>query len=234
MFLSELSREYSKNNMYIHRLLSSLESVGWVSKDPVSQKYAAGDDLVTFGLLLTCRFSLPRITLPYLYELADITNETTALSVRIGYERVWVQEIPAKHDKHRSVILGQRYPLWIGASGKSMAAYLSDAEIDTLINIRRRDVSAFTLGRTFNSDQYRNELKEIKKMGYSMSVGEYRPDVCVLAAPIIGKKQSVLGSIVVRGTLPSFSLEKARKYSTVILEMANNINREVQGLAQVQ
>ena len=229
--ISELSREYSKNQMYIHRLLSSLESVGWVSRDLVSQKYAVGDELVTFGLLLTYRLSLPKITLPYLYELADITNETAALSIRIGYERLWVQEIPAKHENHQSVVLGQRYPLWIGASGMSMAAFLSDAEIDALVNIRRREMSAFTFGRTFNSKQYRNDLKEIKKRGYAISAGDYRPEVCVLAAPIIGKKETVIGSIVVRGRLPSFNPEKAEQYSTVILEMANNINREVQGLA---
>jgi len=77
----------------------------------VSQKYKAGDELVTFGILLTYRFSLPKITIPYLYELADITNETTALSVRIGYERLFVQEVPAKHDSRHTVVLGQRYPL---------------------------------------------------------------------------------------------------------------------------
>jgi DNA-binding IclR family transcriptional regulator len=217
--------------MHILRLLSSLEAIGWVSKDPVSQKYTIGDDLVTFGILLTYRFSLPKITIPYLYELAEITNETAALSIRIGYERLFVQEVPAKHDHHQTVILGQRYPLWLGASGRSMAAYLSAAEINQLIDLRRREMAAFTLGRTFNPDQYRNDLEEIKKRGYAMSLGDYRPDICVLAAPIFGKKQKVIGSLIVRGKSPSFNLELAEKYSAVILEMTNKITREVQGVA---
>lgn len=228
--ISELSREFSKNKMYILRLLSSLESIGWVSKDLDSQKYTIGDDLITFGILLTYRFSLPKITIPYLYELAEITNETTALSIRIGYERLFVQEVPAKHDNHQTVILGQRYPLWLGATGRSMAAYLSDSEIDELANIRRREMLTFTLGRTFNPDQYRINLKEIKKRGYEVSLGDYRPDVCVLAAPIFGKQQKVIGSLIVRGKSPSFNLDIAEKYSAVILEMTHNITREIQGL----
>jgi IclR family transcriptional regulator, KDG regulon repressor len=229
--VSELGREHSKNKMYIHRLLSSLESIGWATKDPISQKYKVGDELVNFGLLLTYRFSIPKITIPYLYELSDITNETTALSIRIGYERLFVQEVPAKHDHHRTVILGQRYPLWLGATGKSMAAYLSDVEIDELVNIMRRELPTFNIGRTFNTDQYRNDLKEIKKKGYAMTLGDYRPDICVLAAPIFGNKQKVVGSLVVRGQLPSFNLEIAKKYGTVIMEMTNNITREIQGIA---
>jgi DNA-binding IclR family transcriptional regulator len=228
--VSELGREYSKNKVYIHRLLSSLESIGWVSKDRVSQKYKVGDELVTFGILLTYRFSLPKITIPYLYELSDITNETTALSIRIGYERLFVQEVPAKHDNRQTVVLGQRFPLWLGATGKSMAAYLRDTEIEELVNIMRRELPTFNLGRTFNTLQYRNELKEIKKRGYTMTAGDYRPDICVLAAPIFAKKQTVIGSLIVRGKLPVFNLETAEKYSSVILEMTNNISREIQGL----
>jgi DNA-binding IclR family transcriptional regulator len=226
--VSELGREYSKNKVYIHRLLSSLEAIGWVSKDRVSQKYKVGEDLVTFGILLTYRFSLPKITIPYLYELADITNETTALSIRIGYERLFVQEVPAKHDHRQTVILGQRYPLWLGATGKSMAACLSDTEIDDLVHMMRRELPSYNVGFTLNTAQYRNDLKEIKKRGYAITAGDYRPDICVLAAPIFGKKQAVIGSLIVRGKLPSFNPETAEKYSTVILEMTNSINREIQ------
>lgn len=229
--ISELSREFSKNKMYILRMLSSLEAIGWVSQDRVSKRYKVGNELVNLGALLISRFYLTKITLPYLYELAEIANETTAVSIRIGYERMFVQEVPAKHNDRHTVILGQRYPLWLGATGKSNAAYLSDAEIDELIKIMKRELPAFNLNLSFNADQYRNDLKEIKKRGYAMSAGEYRPDICVLAAPIFDQKQTVIGSLIIRGNLPRFNLEKANKYSAVIIEMTNNINREIKNLA---
>jgi DNA-binding IclR family transcriptional regulator len=228
--VSELGREFSKNKVYISRLLSYLEVVGWVSKDLVSQKYKAGDELITFALSLTSRFYLPKITLSYLYELSDITDETTALSVRIGYERVLVQQIPSKKDKQQTAVLGQRYPLWLATTGKSMAAFLNDDEIDELINIMRSEWPAYKV-RTFNTDQYRNELKEIKKLGYALSLADYRPDICALAAPIFSQNQTVIGALVVRGTSPPFTLEKAKKYCDVILEMTNKINREIKSIA---
>lgn len=230
--MSELSREFSINKPYIYRLLSSLESIGWVSKSSISQKYKAGNELVNFGFLLTSRSYLTKITLPYLYELSNITNETTALSVRIGYERLFVQQITAKHDNCQTVIMGQRYPLWLGATGKSMAAYLSDAELDALIDKMRIELPTFNRGLTFNTEQYRNELKEIKTRGYAMSVGEYIPDACVLAAPIFDKQQAVIGSLIVRGILPSFSMEKANKYSFVVLRMTHKISLEMQNMDQ--
>jgi IclR family KDG regulon transcriptional repressor len=227
--VSELGRELSKNKFYIHRLLSSLESIGWVSKDSVSERYIAGNELFNFALLLTSRFYLSKITLPYLYELSHITNETISLSVRIGYERILLQRMPSEHDKSDIGVLGQRYPLWLATTGKTMAAFLGDTEIDELINIMRRELPTFS-GHPFNTDEYRNELSEIKKRGYAISVGEYRPDVCVLAAPIFDQNQKVIGSLVVRGSSPPFTRERAEKYSNVILEMTNKINQEIKKL----
>ena len=229
--VSELSRELAKNKVYIHRVLSSLESMGWVSRDGASQKYKLGNELVTFGLLLTSRFYLTKITLPYLYELSDISNETTAVCIRIGYERMWVQEIPAKHENRQTVILGQRYPLWMGASGQSMAAYLNDAEIDELFGIMRKELPTFQAGQPKDIKRYRNDLKEIKKQGYAISAGDYRPDICVLAAPIFDQSQVVTATIVIRGRLPEFNPNRAKKYIPVILEMANKINLEIKDLA---
>jgi DNA-binding IclR family transcriptional regulator len=228
--VSDLGRELSKNKVYIHRLLSSLESIGWVTKDRNSQKYKAGNELFNFALLITSRFYLSKIVLPCLYELSDITNETASLSVRVGYERVLVQQIPSKHDKSKTGVLGQRYPLWLATTGKAMAAFLSDTEIDELVNIMRKELPAFS-GLPFNTDQYRNELKEIKERGYAISVGDYRPDICVLAAPIFDHNQKVIGALVVRGSSPPFTREKAEKYIAVILEMTHRINREIQDLA---
>jgi IclR family KDG regulon transcriptional repressor len=226
--VSELARSLSRNKVYVHRLLSSLESIGWVSKDPLSQKYKAGNELLNLGLLLISRSPLSKITLSYLYELSYITNETTALCIRIGYERVFIQHIPAKHDNHQAVVLGQYYPLWLGATGKAMAAFLDDEEIDELIEIMRREQPTLKMSVVFDIDQYRNQLKDIRAKGYAISVGEYTPDVCVLAAPIFDQRRTVVASIIVRGKAPSFDRETAEKYSAAISKMANDISGQIQ------
>jgi len=230
--VSELGRNLSKSKAYTHRLLTSLESVGWLSKDRDSQRYKVGDKLFSLALLLASRYHLSKIASLYLYELADITDETTALSVRIGYERLFVQQVPAKHDNQQMVILGQRYPLWLGATGKVMAAYLSDPEIDELLDIMKREWPTFNAPpSTFDTIQYRHTLNDIKKHGYAISVGEYIPDICVLSAPIFDRNQTVIGSLIVRGKSPRFNQERAIKYSPVITKMANNITRELQDMA---
>jgi DNA-binding IclR family transcriptional regulator len=227
--ISELARELSKNKFYIIRLLSSLESIGWVSQDQVTRRYKIGNGLVNIGLLLASHLYLPKIALPYLYELSEITDETSVLSVRIGYEHIFVQQVPVKHYHHQTVTLGKRNPLWLGASGKSMAAYLSNTEIDELVNIMARELPAFK-GLTLNTDQYRNDLEEIKKRGYAITVGDYLPDICSLAAPIFGKDQTAIGALIVRGKSPHFDPNSAEAYSSVLIEKTLNITREIQDL----
>ncbi|MCL2669755.1 MAG: hypothetical protein FWE89_03625, partial [Syntrophaceae bacterium] len=143
----------------------------------------------------------------------------------------FVQGIPAKHVDHQPVILGQRFPLWLGATGMAMTAYLSDAEIDKVIEIMRREHPIFNRETTFNTDQYRNKLKEIKKRGYAITCGDHRPDICALAAPIFDQTNAVIGALVVRGKVPSFDMEKAEKFSSTVVEMANKIKREIETLS---
>lgn len=225
--VSELGRELSKNKVYIHRMMSSLESSGWVTKNEASQRYVAGDELINFALLLSSKFYLSKITLPYLYELSNLTNETTALSVRVGYERVLVQVIPSKDDKSKVAVLGQHFPLWLAATGKSMAAFLSGEEINTLVKIMKRELPEYR-GLNLSVGQFRSELKEIKNQGYALSVGDYVPDVCVLAAPLFNPKKKVIGALVVRGSSPPFTLNLAKKYSPIMLRMTHQINKELQ------
>ena len=61
-----------------------------------------------------------------------------------------------------------------------------------------RELPAFS-GLPFNTDQYRNELKEIKKCGYALSVADCMPDVCVLAASIYVQNQTVIGALEEKG-----------------------------------
>jgi DNA-binding IclR family transcriptional regulator len=207
--------------------MSSMESIGWVCQDPVSQKYKIGTELFNFSLLLVARSPLSKISRPYLYELSHITNETSALCLRIGFERVFIQHIPAKQDNHRADVLGQCYPLWLGATGKSMAAFLDESEIDELMDIMRQELPGFKTGPAFDIDQYRNQLNEIREKGYAISVGEYTPDICVLAAPIFDQRRTPVASLIVRGILPTFIREKAEKYSAVVLKMANEISGQL-------
>ena len=224
--VSDFGREFAKNKGYIHHLLSSLESIGWVAKDSVSQKYKVGYKLFNFGLSVISRFTLTKITFPYLYELSDITNETTALCMRIGYERVYIQEMPAKHDNQQTVKLGQRYPIWQGAAGKAMVAFLTDMELQEMTDIMKRELPARKESHPLDVE-YQRKLGEIKKRGYAITLADYRPDVCVLAAPIFDRTRAVIGSLIVRGKSPAFSPKIAEKYGPVILEITSKINREI-------
>jgi IclR family transcriptional regulator, KDG regulon repressor len=226
--LAEISRELSLNKVSVFRILSSLEEVGWVIHEPFSQKYKLSENLLMFGLRLLSRIELQKIAGPHLYELAHLTGETTALSIRLGLERIFLQEIPGRYENVVIIPIGSSMPLWIGADGKSMLAFLPEDDIEKVIKHLDDPIPALTLlGCKVDVLTLKEKLAKIKEQGYDISAGEIHPDGCAVAAPIFGHNHTVIGSLRLRGLLPRFNPELATKYAPFVIKTANRISQEL-------
>lgn len=199
-------------------------------QEPIFKKYKLGDNLSMFGLQLISRIELQKVAKPYLYELTQQTGENSALSIRFGLERVFVQEIPGRHEARLTVPVGEHIPLWFGAAGKSILASMSENDIEKVIKQLDDPQPAMTfLGHEVDVRKLRRELIIIKRQGFAISVGERHPDVCAVASPIFDRNQMVVGSISLRGLLPRFNFELAQKNSSVIKKTANKISQDLGG-----
>jgi DNA-binding IclR family transcriptional regulator len=183
-----------------------------------------------FGLQLISRIELQKVALPYLYELTQITGENSALSIRFGLERVFIQEIPGRHEARQTSPVGEHMPLWFGAAGKSILASMSENDIEKVIKQLDDPQTAMTiLGHEVDVRKLRQELIVIKRQGYAISVGERHPDVCAVASPIFNRNQMVVGSISLRGLLPRFNFKLAKKNASVVNKTTNMINQDLRG-----
>jgi DNA-binding IclR family transcriptional regulator len=226
--VAEISRELSLNKVSVFRILSSLEEAGWVIKEHVSPKYRLSENLLMFGLRLISRIELQKVAVRHLYELAQMTGETTALSIRLGLERIFLQEVPGRYAIGTTIHIGANMPLWMGADGKSMLAFLPADDIEKVFKQLENPQLALTfLGRKVDVQKLKEELVKIKEQGYAISAGEYHPNGCAVASPIFGHNHDVIGSLRLRGLLPHFNHELAEKYAPFVTKIANNISREL-------
>lgn len=99
-------------------------------------------------------------------------------------------------------------PLWMGADGKFMLAFLPADDIEKVIKQLEDPQTALTLlGRKVDVQTLKEELIKVKERGYAISAGEYHPDGCAVASPIFGHNHDVIGSLRLRGLIPRFNLE---------------------------
>jgi DNA-binding IclR family transcriptional regulator len=223
--ISEISRELGINKTAIHRILKSLKQSDFVEQDPNSQKYAIGRKMIEMGASLLSHFSLRRISLPHLQSLLDITNETTALAMLIDLEGMVLDQLPSNHAIRWVVNPGKREPLWCGAFGKSMLAYMPYNTVKEVFDIfKSSETPILASGRAINVDKLNEDLTSIRTRGFALSVEERAVGNIAVASPILGYNNQVLGAISMGGPAFRFTEKLALSYGTLLSNTAEKIS----------
>ena len=223
--VSEISRQLGigKNNVF--RILSALESRGWVHQDIETKKYSLTGAMARVALKALSQLDIQEVSLPYLHELQQATGETSALSIREELERMFINSIPSSHNVRHVVAVGERRQLWYGSGGKAILAFMTEEEIEAVLDqFKKTGVSVLARGQAITVESLCEELTQIRKQGFAVAAGERYSEVCGVSAPIFNHNQEVVGCISVSGPVSRFDREKALLHSALIMEKAKKIS----------
>lgn len=226
--VTEVSKKFGLSKSSVYRTLSSLKNAKWAVQDAGTRKYSLGPALLELGLSMASRIDLRSASLSFLNELYNMTHEATLLTTRVGLERLYVDQIESEHEVRWRVELGKRFPLWLGAPGKAMLAYIDKKEIETVIdNLRNSGTHLYVSGQVVDVAKLRKELTEIKRQGYAISTSERLVAVASVAAPIFGRDRQVVGAISLGGPMPRFNVELAVHYGPLVNKTAQKISQRL-------
>jgi len=110
------------------RILSSLVSIGFVSRDPAGS-YVLGIRLQQLGCQVSDRVDIRAAARPLMELLRDQAGETVNLTVREGDEVVYVERATISRMMRVEQVIGSRAPLHVTAVGKLMLAEESDRAV---------------------------------------------------------------------------------------------------------
>jgi DNA-binding IclR family transcriptional regulator len=210
------------------RILHSLEKGQWVICDPDTGMYKIGYKLLELGLSLLSHITIKVVSMRHLSELRDITGETVGLSLRIGNERLFIEEMQSNHELRYITPLGKKFSLWYGAVGKVILANMKETEIAAILDeLKQLRVLRLPSGKLIDLDNLRTELAKIKRQGYAVSSGEREPGTSAVAAAIFNHHDEVLGAISVVGPADRFNKARLKKYSVLVSESAKNITQHM-------
>lgn len=223
--VSEISRQLDIGKNSVFRILSALECKKWVWQDNQTKKYNLTGAVAGVALKAISQLDIQEVSLPYLHELQAVTRETSALSLRMDLERMFINTVPSNRNVRHVPTLGESRPLWYGSGGKVILAFMSEEEIEVVLEqFKNSGVTALARGQVITVESLREEITQIKKQGYAVAAGEHNPEVCGVAAPILNHEQDVVGSIGLSGPMPRFDKEYALQHSTLLVETANKIS----------
>lgn len=215
--LTEIAREVDLHKSTVHRLLASLQQKGFVRKHPVSDKYLLGWSVLELLTNIYRSDELSSVVLPEMTRLRDTTGETVSLYIRSGLERIRIQAVESNEPVRNVANLGKVYPLYIGAAGKVLLAYADESMVEQVF----QDA---TIPHDFNRSELRNQLEDIRRDGYAISIQERDAGAAALAAPIFGRNH-FLAALSVSGPVSRFTPSRMGEYIDTIVQSSSRITK---------
>ena len=201
--VSMIARETGLSKAVAHRILRELVSGRFLRFDETTKGYLLGPGALSIGLAAMRELDVPAIAHRHLVTLSERTGETTTLSLRQGWSRVYVDQVLSSHEIRMSVALGTSHPLHAGSSSKAILAALPDGEVDDYVVHHRLD--SVTDATITSADALRAEIERIRTLGYAVSSGERQSGAASVAAPIYGAAGRPIGSVSVCGLQDMFT-----------------------------
>lgn len=205
--VTELASHLGLPKVTVHRILRSLCGRGIVQMDPASNRYALGPACLMWGMSYLRSLDIRTLALPELRNLTNITRETATLSLRVGDNRVYVEQTTPPREVIMSVALGVPYPLHAGASSRAFLSFLPDEEIEAYVARTGKKLTALTERTITDVSRLKAEAKEVRARGYTISAGERKSGAAAVAAPILDFHGQPCAVISVCGPEERFTAE---------------------------
>ncbi|WP_224816129.1 IclR family transcriptional regulator [Hasllibacter sp. MH4015] len=197
-----LSSPYPKATLY--RLLQVLTKQSMLTYDIERQTYAPGLRLVRLAHSAWQSASLAPVARPYLDALSAEVGETVHLAQLDGGQVLYVDKINARTPLQMYSQAGKVGPVYCTGVGKAMIAFLSDAEVEPIL--QQQSYHAFTPATLASPDSLRAELVEIRARGHAYDREEHEPGIICIAVPILTRSGRVLGAVSVTSSTSRTSL----------------------------
>ncbi len=213
--ISEVARRLNLAKSVTHRIVTTLVAAGLLGREETGSRYRLGPRAVELGLAAIGASDPRSVALPIMSELARTTGETMTMSLRAGTERVYVSQVESTQDVHMSVEIGRRFPLYAGASGRAILAFLPEDELDRYL--AHTVLAPLTPATITDPLNLREELRATRTLGYAVSHGERDSWAASVAVPWRAGGLTI-GSLSVCGPLARFSGERTAEFGRALLD----------------
>ena len=223
--LAEISAAADVDKATALRLLATLEAFRLVHRDEQSRKFTVGSG--AWQLANSYQAELKSIAEPHLRTLRDRTEETVSLVVARGLERVVVMAMEASHELRVVPALNRVTPVYSGASGKVLMAFMPEAERDRVIDLT--GLKPVNERSVTDRESFLATLEAVRRQGYAVSAGDVTLGAVAIAAPVSGPQGAVAAAVSLRGPEARLTADRVNRLAPLVVEAARGISQDWAG-----
>lgn len=222
--VTEIANHLGLSKAVVHRVLTTLAAKGFVETDEVSRRYRLGPTALALGVAYLDRIDIRTLARPRLQELSERTSETATLSLRYGWERMYVEQVTPNREVKMTVALAHAFPLHAGSSSKALLAFLPEEDQETYLAKHR--LEALTDSTIRDVEELRRDLAAVRSRGYAISFGERQPGASSVAAPVLDHQGQPAAAVSICGPLERFR-DKVEENARLLLKVTGDLSRQL-------
>ena len=207
MNLPELAAITGLSKSAVQRLTFTLESLGYLRKDPASKRYSVTPRTLELGMRYTTTSSLIESASPYLLDLNIKCGETVNLSEPDGLNMIFVSGYPGRRQISVQLPVGSRFPIYCTAAGRAFLSGSTTERVESIIGSSK--IRSYTPNTILDRAEIIRLVDDARMAGFAFANGEfYRGDINI-AAPVLGADGHAVAAVGVSVPVTRWTFENA-------------------------
>lgn len=220
--VTEISEHFGLYKSTVHNILSTLKAMEYLEQDEQSGKYRLGIQVFNLSKAMADTYSITKIAMPYMQEIANQTNERVYLAVPYRDEVLYLEAMyPEAAVELMRSILGERAKMYCTGLGKAMLAYMGEQKIREYLDTH--EFEAFTDKSITDKGIFYQELVCTRQRGYAVDDMEHEFGIKCIAMPIFDRSRKVYAAVSISGIATHFTEENIDKWAMLLKKYVSKI-----------
>ncbi|MGR3615681.1 MAG: IclR family transcriptional regulator [Paracoccaceae bacterium] len=222
---TEINLELGLPKQTVHRLCTTLEQAGFLTRQGNSRRYQPARRLrdLSAGLLDGARLHIARHQI--LVQIARDANETVNFVVPEEDGMSYIDRVETAWPFRIQLPIGTHVPFHCTASGKCFLAsmppryrraFVASLELDTLTDQTHTDPEGLLA-----------ELKEIAAQGYSLDREEFVEGMVAIAVPVTDDAGRFVAALAIHGPIQRISIEGALSHRATLQQASQKLRATI-------
>jgi DNA-binding IclR family transcriptional regulator len=187
---AELLKRVDLSRPTLYRLLYTLQESGFLASTGEPQKFRLGPAVAQLAHVWSSSLNISALAEPILRKIWEQTQETVALFLPQGQDRLCVAELPSPQPLNFKRGVGYKERIVRGATGRAILAF-SD--------VPKLELQSYLKGTELKFNDLLKDLELTKQRGYATSHNELISGAVAVAVPFFNSHGQVAGSVGVFG-----------------------------------
>jgi DNA-binding IclR family transcriptional regulator len=196
---AEISRKLQIPKSSASYILRTLETQGYLNRDPETGKYRVGLKILSLSRGALSGIDVREVALPIMRHLMEKTNLTCHLAILDGPDAVYIEKVEAPGFIRMDTWVGRRMRVHATSVGKALVAHIPQERLEKILaesGMEKRTAKTITtLPRLLKS------LEKVREQGYAVDDEENNMGARCLGAPIFNQDGRIEASLGLSGTI---------------------------------